>query len=120
MFFISFFTVGCPYHWVDSTPEIYVNWAVNRPSSSIYNDCVELWLSGSYNGQWLDYGCTTSSNGFCQFYPKNVPETPKPVLPNKAGCKTGWWPFAGHCYKLIGYDSSIWDKSQFKNYMTVW
>ena len=42
-------------------------------------------------------------NAVCQFYP-NVPErkTEKLVLPNKGGCKEGWWKFAGYCYKEFG------------------
>lgn len=37
-------------------------------------------------------------------------------MPTKAGCKEGWWPYAGYCYKLMGYAENIWNKNDFKQY----
>ena len=28
----------------------------------------------------------------------------EPVLPQKGGCKLGWWSYAGYCYKDFGFD----------------
>ena len=78
-----------------------------------------MWVSTFYNGQWMDYTCNGLINAFCQFYPKGKPEEPKPILPSQGGCKEGWWPFAGYCYKIIGYTGNIWDSSDFKQYVAA-
>jgi len=65
----------------------------------------------------MDWFCAAPSNGFCHFYPNGQPKPPKPVLPAKGGCKPGWWPYAGYCYLLKGFNENIWNQDDFQPYI---
>ena len=73
-------------------------------------------MTSPYWGKWTEYHCGISSyNGICQFYPKGTPKVVKPTLPNRGGCKSGWWAFGGYCYKEFGLrvdDNGAMDSSQ--------
>ena len=70
-------------------------------------------------GQWTDYACVNNFAAMCQFFPLGEPKVPVPLLPRKAGCKEGWWPFAGYCYKLYGFSSNIWNSDDFVSFVDV-
>ena len=120
---LMIFASGCPRKWSDGTPYTYENWYGSDPNTYYY-ECTEFWTSSTYNGKWMDYTCNGAVNAFCQFYPKltEKPGQAKPDLPPRGGCKEGWWPFAGYCYKIVGYSGNIWDKtwdwtSHFKKFI---
>ena len=86
----------CNFFWEDHSPLTFTNWYGNDPDYS-YNDCVWIWMApGSIDGQWMDWPCHNVYNGICQFYPSGKPNILKPVLPQRAGCRAGWWAFAGY------------------------
>ena len=68
----------CPFYWTDHQPTQYTNWYGSDPNTYYY-ECTEMYITTTYNGQWLDYTCNGAINAFCQFYPKlqNPPVQPK-------------------------------------------
>jgi len=56
---------------------------------------------------------------FLRFFEEIGVHNPNTLIPAKAGCKEGWWPYAGYCYKIIGFTGSIWDDSEFKQYASA-
>ena len=97
---------------------MYENWFLPNPDEPFF-ECTELWAGYGYTGQWMDWLCAFDGPAFCQFYPNGRPEPEKPVLPAKAGCKPGWWPYAGYCYLLMGYTENIWNQDDFQQYTTA-
>ena len=58
--------------------------------------------------QWIDMSCSSSYPAICQFFPSGQnPIPPKPTLPNKGGCKPGWWKYGGYCYKDFGFSTDF-------------
>ena len=128
----------CPFYWTDSQPTQYTNWYGSDPNTYYY-ECTEMYITTTYNGKWLDYTCNGAINAFCQFYPRlqQPPVVPQVkstsakgqnlifnianvfylklfqvTLPPMGGCKDGWWPFAGYCYKPIGFTGQFWEQDE--------
>lgn len=58
-------------------------------------------------------------HGICQFFPNGKPTEPKPIIPDRNGCKPDWWAFGGYCYKEFGLGTDGNDAAEtslFKNY----
>ena len=107
----------CSWHWHSNEPFTYANWWGTEPNTYYY-DCASIRASGSYDYEWLDSSCSASYPAICQFFQSGlIPGTPeKPKLPQKGGCKAGWWKYGGYCYKDFGFDSSVSDTSMQKTY----
>lgn len=112
--------MDCNFFWENNQPLTFTNWYGNDPDYSNY-DCTWMWMTAPYNGEWTDWPCSSAYNGICHFFPSGVaPTVEKPVLPNRAGCKPDWWPFAGYCYKEFGLrvdDNGAMDTNFFTTYL---
>ena len=110
----------CSWGWVSNEPLTYTNWWQTEPNTYYY-ECAHIRASGSYDYQWLDMTCSGSYPAFCQFFNSGVnPGVPeKPKLPNKGGCRQGWWKYGGYCYKDFGFDASVSDTSSQKTYIAA-
>ena len=107
----------CGWHWHSDEPLTYTNWYGTEPNSD-YLDCAHIRASSSYDYQWIDTSCAGSYPAFCQFFKSGVdPGVPqKPKLPNKGGCRQGWWKYGGYCYKDFGFDTSVSETTSQKTY----
>ena len=78
--------------------------------------------NAAYNGTWIDMTCTGTYQDLCQFEPDGKqPYDPEPIngLPTKGGCKPGWYPYGGYCYKFDGFrvdGGSGFDPAGFKKW----
>ena len=51
-------------------------------------------------------------HGICQFFPNGKPTEPKPIIPDRNGCKPDWWAFGGYCYKEFGLGTDANDAAE--------
>ena len=76
--------------------------------NTYYYECTHIRTTGTYAMQWIDMSCSSSYPAICQFFPSGQnPIPPKPILPNKGGCKPGWWKYGGYCYKDFGFSTDF-------------
>ena len=109
----------CSWYWEEAHPVTYTNWYGSEPNTWYY-ECGSMRFAPPYDGKWIDMTCSGTYHGVCQFYMNGTPKPDPPVLPPKAGCKSGWWSYGGYCYKDFGYkanaDDSSLNRDDFQSY----
>ena len=54
------------YQWTDGTSPFYNNFVCGQPGNGGMMGCTTMYAGGMYNGQWLDFDCSTNRGYICK------------------------------------------------------